>query len=1201
MGWTRRFGQLCCVFCLGMTTQFAVAGSEPQESTLVFHVKWGPSDQTGLALANPTDRIATLDLFLFNNNGSLADPVARQLVIQPNQQRAVVLTDVFPNVVQVEGFILAFSDNIGVVGFFLTFAPDVSQIDGAEASLFNILPRSLLFPELLSGNGESTELNVIIGADSANPPPNFTLNFDLCGADGTCTTQTRAISSGPFGLARFSGTVASLFPEQAPAGGPPFDQSYVTVTVPNGLVSGYQEFRSEDFRGGRNALSLRGGEERPFSIFGAQVADTSDITSDVTLINPTDLPATLNISVFPTGASEGTALATASIVLPAGGVIKSNLRELIDLPDGDLVGWIRVDSDVSNIVGNVTFGNTDRTFLSSVQMQGSPQTRVLYSHLADGLGFFTGLTFLNITPDLIDVKVEVFDPAGKMTGSGDFQLTGFEHGPRLLEAIIPDFVPQVGGFMRVSASQGIFSFEQFGFVKDGILMALSAVPPQRGSGTVSGVVVPAVGQGLESAGVAPIGASRAARRFPASAKKGVILDPDGSFQPGELIVEFEPSLSPASVESMAPGLSLEIDTRAPDQICLVRFPRGIATLQKGVIDQSIRDRTLEVIEELNSRSEVIYAQPNHLHLVEGAITPDDPFLPLMWHFSNIFVPEAWEITIGSPDIVVAVIDSGAKFNHPDLGPRLTAGQADFIGDPQNSLDGDGRDFDADDPGDDPSQQNSVYHGTHVAGTIGAVTNNDLGVAGVNQVSPLMIVRAVGAEGSGTEFDIYQGLLYAVGLPNVLGQSPAGDFVPARVVSISLGASGIGPFGQGAVEDALDTGAIIVASAGNSNSGAPHFPSDLPGVIKVGATDLLGNKAPYSNFGGNFIVAPGGNLAADANGDDLADGVISTVWNQSSDTPGYDVYQGTSMATPHVSGVISLMLSADADLTRAQVMAILEATATLPPALAASPAGDLHPFFGVGIINAFQAVASAAGFSQTDPRLGISPKNLDFIVIHDELKSRVFNLAGGTLEVQTPSVVTESGGNWLAAELSGEDLTVSVNRSGLVDGRYKGRVELASNGGNGMVEVQMQVGVDESSNIGDILVLALDSRTLNAVSQSDDATFTGGYRYQVFPFPSGNYLILAGTDNDHDGFICDDGEFCGTFPVSNQPLPVTVEAGLDTSGVDFTVAVEEGGQLTTLSTRRRSRGTRIASRPALGRLLEAVKNARPAGRGNEKKR
>ena len=349
----------------------------------------------------------------------------------------------------------------------------------------------------------------------------------------------------------------------------------------------------------------------------------------------------------------------------------------------------------------------------------------------------------------------------------------------------------------------------------------------------------------------------------------------------------------------------------------------------------------------------------------------------------------------------------------------------------------------------------------------------------------------------------------------------------------------------------------------------------------------------------FIVAPGGNLAADANGDDLADGVISTVWNQFSDTPGYDFYQGTSMATAHVTGVISLMLSADGNLTRGQVMTILGDTATAPAALDTAPAGALHPFFGVGIVNAFQAVATAAGFSQSDPRLGISPKNLDFIVIRDELKARVFNLGGGDLQVETPTPMTDSGGSWLSAELTGEELTVSVDRSGLEDGKYKGRVQLASNGGNGTVEVQMQVGVDESSNIGDIFVLAIDPRTLNVEGQSEAAKFEDGYEYEVSPFPSGDYLILGGTDNDDDGFLCDEGEFCGTYPVSNQPVPVTVEAGLDTPGIDFTVETED--ELSTLSTRKRNRGFRLSSRPALNRLAERLKASVLAGERNEKKR
>ena len=225
------------------------------------------------------------------------------------------------------------------------------------------------------------------------------------------------------------------------------------------------------------------------------------------------------------------------------------------------------------------------------------------------------------------------------------------------------------------------------------------------------------------------------------------------------------------------------------------------------------------------------------------------------------------------------------------------------------------------------------------------------------------------------------------------------------------------------------------------------------------------------------------------------------------------------------------------------------------------------------------------------------------MILDEITVRVSNLGGGTLEVQTSVAETDSGGNWLAAELTGEDLEVTVDRSGLADGRYEGRIQLSSNGGNGTVEVKMQVGVDESSNIGDIFVLAIDPRTLEVAGQSSGpAMFEFGYEYEMSPFPSGDYLILGGTDNDDDGFICDEGEFCGTFPVSNQPVPVTVEPGVDTPGIDFTVEVE--GELSALSTgtsARRNSGFRISPRPAMGRLLEKLKNGRLPGKGNERHR
>ncbi len=842
------------VLVLGVSCPFVSAGGASSESVLVFQVRWGVADQTGLALANPTDRVANVELFLIQNNGTFRG--LAEVVIAAGEQQAKVLTDFFPTATNINGFIVAFSDNIGVVGFFLTFAPDISQIDGAEASLAIILSRAVIFPELLTGQGESTELNVIVFASSDPAPRNFTLEFDLCGADGACRREVRLLPSGPVGVARFSTTVAELFGGPGPAGEAVFDQSYVTVNVPNGLTIGYQEFRGENFRGGRNALSLLAGSSRPFSLFAAQVADTPDITSDITRDDP-----------------EGT---------------------------------------------NSSY-----------------------------------------------------------------------HGTHC-------------------------------------------------------------------------------RRYD---RRRTVTNNNPEDDPGD-------GRSASTVETMWSMLSP-----------ITSFRCGTSTTS-------------------------LFRRP-------GKSRPAAPLS--LW------------------------------------------------------------------PGDDPEGTNSSYHGTHVAGTIGAVTNNNLGVAGVNQVSPLMIVRTQGAEGVGTEFEIYNGLLFAVGLPNVLGEQPAGDFVAARVVNMSLGGTGIGPFGRQAVEDALGTGAIIVSSAGNSNSDAPHFPSDLPGVIEVGATDVLGDKTPYSNFGNNDIAAPGGNLAADINGDNRPDGVISTLWNQVQETPTYQFYQGTSMASAHVSGIVSLMLSANPDLTREQVMIILGLTSTVPAGAAQSPTGGLDPFYGVGIINAFQAVATAADV-ETGPRMVWTPGTLDFGVLHDELQARVFNLGSGDLSVEEPVVETTSGGSWLSAELEGEDLTVRVDRTGLADGRYEGTIQLMSNGGDGALDIGMQVGIDESSDIGDVFVLAIDPRTLNAEGQSEPARVSDGYQYEIYPFPAGEYLILAGTDRDDDGFICDEGEFCGSFPVSSQPLPVKVEAGLDTSGIDFTVAVEE--EITPSSAAGR-RGYRVRSTPALRKLLQRLRANGPA--------
>ena len=277
--------------------------------------------------------------------------------------------------------------------------------------------------------------------------------------------------------------------------------------------------------------------------------------------------------------------------------------------------------------------------------------------------------------------------------------------------------------------------------------------------------------------------------------------------------------------------------------------------------------------------------------------PNDPMYAQQWHYyesaGGVNLPPAWDITTGSNNIVVAVIDTGYR-THIDLSGRVLPGY-DFIGDVSVANDGNGRDSDATDPGDYCNGGGSSWHGTHVAGTIGAASNNSSGVSGINWVSPILPVRVLGACG-GYISDVIDGLRWASGISIInLPVNPN----PARVANLSLGGAngGCSTSFQNAINEVNARGMVVVVAAGNSNSDAAAFePASCAGVITVAATVRNGGKASYSNYGSKVaIAAPGGP-------------VLSTL-NTGSTIPGADssaYYQGTSMATPHVAGVASLM-------------------------------------------------------------------------------------------------------------------------------------------------------------------------------------------------------------------------------------------------------------------------------------------------------
>ena len=352
--------------------------------------------------------------------------------------------------------------------------------------------------------------------------------------------------------------------------------------------------------------------------------------------------------------------------------------------------------------------------------------------------------------------------------------------------------------------------------------------------------------------------------------------------------------------------------------------------------------------KLSALPDVAYAEPDAIlqHTTDTfggdsslpLLTPNDPFYVNQWPLKGtwgIDAPAAWDITTGATTVNVAVIDTGIT-NHAEFVGRTVPGY-DFIADALVGNDGNGRDANPSDPGDwltaaddagttyggwfqGCGVDDSSWHGTHTAGTIGASGNNGLGVAGINWKAKILPVRVLGKCGGYTS-DIVDGMRWSAGL--AVAGVPANAH-PAKVLSISLGGSGAcGATTQAAVNAITTAGSVIVISAGNSASNVSGFnPANCNGVITVAATGPTGDLTYYSNYGaGVEISAPGGEMsgAGDPNG------VLSTL-NTGLKAPvadTYKYYQGTSMAAPHVSGVVSLLFSINPNLTPAQILSLLQ--------------------------------------------------------------------------------------------------------------------------------------------------------------------------------------------------------------------------------------------------------------------------------------
>ena len=381
-----------------------------------------------------------------------------------------------------------------------------------------------------------------------------------------------------------------------------------------------------------------------------------------------------------------------------------------------------------------------------------------------------------------------------------------------------------------------------------------------------------------------------------------------------------------------------------------------------------------------------FAEPDSIH--RALVVPNDPtYAASQWHYKapdaansllgGINAPLAWDVSRGQ-GIIVAVLDTGIVL-HPDLAANVIQGY-DFISDSFISNDGDGRDANPSDPGDyapanycalgDPAG-NSSWHGTHVSGTIAAITNNGIGVAGVAYEARVLNVRVLGRCG-GTTSDIADAMRWAAGLavPGVPNNTNV-----AKVINLSLGALiACSATFQSAVSAVTTAGALVVAATGNEFQGNQvGSPANCAGALAVTAHTLQGDKADYANIGpGTALSAPGGGSCATPDSGAficLTRSNVTNKWVWSTVDLGATVrtassylgtaWQGTSMATPHVSGVAALLFSRMAGLS------VDEAKFLLTSSTRAFPANTLCPTFmdgrcGTGMLDARAALDRQTG-------------------------------------------------------------------------------------------------------------------------------------------------------------------------------------------------------------------------------------------------
>jgi subtilisin family serine protease len=387
---------------------------------------------------------------------------------------------------------------------------------------------------------------------------------------------------------------------------------------------------------------------------------------------------------------------------------------------------------------------------------------------------------------------------------------------------------------------------------------------------------------------------------------------ENSFVPGEVLVKLEP------------GLAVETEVAVRSQVgATYLYHLYQSDVQLWQIPTGEEQATIAALNKLDG---VDYAEPNYLVSVADTI-PNDPEFYRQWAHPIMTSPAGWEYTVGSSGVVIAIMDTGIDLGHPDLAGKLVPGY-DFY-------ENDGAPWD------------EHGHGTHAAGIAGALTNNGVGVAGMDWQARLMPVRVLGEDGVGSLSQVTSGINFAY-------------TNGAEVINMSLGGTGSSQTMQNAVTAATNNGSLVVASMGNErdNGNPVIYPAAYDDVLAVSATDRNDNYAFYSSHGSyNDLAAPGGEMSTWQD----SDGIYSTMPTYEvflTRSPyqflnNYDYLFGTSMSAPYVSGLAALILSASPAMSPGEVELLMKNTA-----VDLGPAG-WDEDFGFGRINVSRALVQVA--------------------------------------------------------------------------------------------------------------------------------------------------------------------------------------------------------------------------------------------------